>query len=276
MHQTPSACIGLLPHLGILTVGGPDQLAFLQGQATCDFRNRSETQAWPGAFCNAKGRGIANFIALGWGETCRLVLSHELVDDLRVHLQRYVLRAKVTLEAAQDDCALLGIVPPVSLPGNLALPSSELEVQRENGRIFVRMRGNAPRGLILTTPADAAELIETYVAAGCAHQEQPDFWCREDILAGWPWVCAATRERFTPQMLGLDQLGAISFEKGCYTGQEIVARTHYLGTAKRGIRSVQGTGLPPAPGEHWTGGIIVNTAPDNGGWVGLAVASDAE
>lgn len=274
MHQTPPACIGLLPHLGILTVGGPDRLNFLQGQATCDFRNRSETQAWPGAFCNAKGRVIANFLTLNCGETFRLILGRDLLDDLRAHLQRYILRAKVTLEAAPDDCLILGILPPVSLPGNLALPATELEVQRENGRIVVRMAGHAPRGLIVTTSADAAGLIETYIAAGCALHEQPDFWRREDILAGWPWVCTATRERFTPQMLGLDQFGAVSFDKGCYTGQEIVARTHYLGTAKRSVQRIDGTGsVPPAPGEAWAAdAVIVNSAPCGDSWVGLAVS----
>lgn len=272
MNQTPA--IGILPHLGVLTVAGADRLAFLQGQATCDFRNRDETRAWPGAFCNAKGRVIANFLALNCGETFRLILSRELVDDLGAHLRRYVLRAKVTLEAAQDDCVTVGILPPVSLPGNLVLPATDLEVQRENGRIVVRMAGHAPRSLILTTSASAAEVIETYVAAGCALHEQPDFWRREDILAGWPWICAATRERFTPQMLGLDQLGAVSFDKGCYTGQEIVARTHYLGTAKRTVQRVDGTGsVPPAPGETWDGdAVIVNSAPCGDGWVGLAVS----
>lgn len=278
MHQTPSACIGFLSHLGVLTVGGPDRLSFLQGQAACDFRHRSETQAWPGAFCNAKGRVIANFLALSHSETFRLILSRDLLDDLRSHLQRYILRAKVTLESAQEDCALLGLLPPVSLPGNLGLPSDDLAVRQENGGILVRMRGEVPRGLILTTPADATGLIETYLASGCALQEQPNFWRREDILAGWPWIGAATRERFTPQMLGLDKLGAVSFEKGCYTGQEIVARTHYLGAAKRSMQRIESVGsTPPAPGEAWAGGgVIVNTAPSGDSWIGLAVAADAE
>jgi folate-binding protein YgfZ len=274
MHQTPPACIGLLSHLGILTVAGPDRLAFLQGLATCDFRHRSETLAWPGAFCNAKGRVIANFLAISSGETFRLIISRDLLDDLKTHLQRYILRAKVTLVSAQDECALPGILSPVSLPENLAFPSSEMAVRQEEGRIFIRMRGDTPRGLVLTTPADAARLVETYLAAGYLLQEQPDFWMREDILAGWPWVSAATRERFTPQMLGLDQIGAVSFDKGCYTGQEIVARTHYLGAAKRSVQRIDGAGsTPPEPGEAWgTEAVIVNSARSGGGWVGLAVA----
>lgn len=285
MHQPPPCRIGFLPHLGVLTVGGPDRLAFLQGQATCDFRDRNEAQAWSGAFCNAKGRVIANFLACARDDDFRLILSRDLLEDLRAHLQRYVLRARVTLKTSQDGYSLLGATWRDS-PGrhrdmrheSLEFPSPALALRRAGGRVFIRMWGDTPRCLILSSPSDMPELIAEYQSAGCALQEQANCWRKDDILAGWLWICAATRERFIPQTLGLDQIGAVSFNKGCYTGQEIVARTHYLGAAKRGIRQISGTGsTPPAPGEERPpAGVIVNAAPTAGGWVALAVNTDVE
>lgn len=266
MRQSPTHRLAHTPHLGTLRVSGEDRLVFLQGQATCDFRRQSSAAAWPGALCNAKGRVLANFLALQTDEAFTLILSRDLLDAVRAHLVRFILRARVRVDTTPDT--LLGLYPPVTAP--LIWPEAVLAVTAAPPCTLIRLWGEIPRALLICPPANAPD-----IPASHSPENATDTWRREDLLAGWPWVTRATTERFTPHMLGLDAHGAISFDKGCYTGQEVIARTHYLGTVRRGTRQIHGDGTPPRTGDALDDGSVVLDACAQGtGWLALVVTAN--
>lgn len=220
-HTPPDkqAVLAPLTHLAVLTVSGKDAASFLQGQTTCDIYTLTESRPALGAYCNAKGRAISTFIVIKRQESFLLILTCDLLDSVRKKLQMYVLRADVQLTDRSDDLCISGIA-------NIEVsPQENLYVypQLDNGFLFI---GN---------------LEETRLFWSEITQRQPlnlvnsSAWLGLDIKAGIPWLYSQTSEEFVPQMLNLDKLGAISFNKGCYTGQEIVARTHYLGKNKRAM-----------------------------------------
>jgi tRNA-modifying protein YgfZ len=226
-HITP------LSQLAVLRVSGQDATAFLQGQTTCNFNELNGQLSSFGAFCNAKGRVITTFLALQHQQAWLLILPTDLLPSLQKRLQLYILRAKVQLSDASGDYCLLGLDHLPANPTPLALPQKPLAILAQ-AAICVRLGEQQPRYLVLADCQAAQQLWLALTEQGCKPQDSTD-WNLLDIQAGIPWLCASTSEEYIPQMLNLDQLGGISFNKGCYTGQEIVARTHYLGKAKRAM-----------------------------------------
>ena len=208
-----------LAHLSILTVTGSDAAIFLQGQTTCDIKSLVDCEPSLGAYCNAKGRTISTFFIIKLQNTFQLILTSELLDTVRKKLQMYILRADVQLTDQSDQLCILGI-------HNAKLESQSnlySYPQLDNGALFI---GN---------PEQAKVFCSKVIQQQDATLVNENTWLGLDIQAGIPWLFKDTSEDFVPQMLNLDKLGAISFDKGCYTGQEIVARTHYLGKNKRAI-----------------------------------------
>lgn len=231
VDASPSAS-GLDPRpalpLGVLSFEGPDAGAFLQGQLTQDVLSMSTSEARPAGYCSAKGRLMATFVVLRTGEQAWwLLLPRSLLEPIGKRLKMFVLRAQCRVEALgqwQVQCLEHSSTPLWQVQGTAG------------GELQVGWFGS--RALRLTAADPQAGLSA----------EQVLQWAWSDINAGWPWVVPATSEQFVPQMINLELLGGVNFRKGCYPGQEVVARSQYRGTLKRrmALYAVAGV-LPQAP-----------------------------
>ena len=215
-------------HLAVLTVSGKDAAKFLQGQMTCDVNDVTGTKSSLGALCNPKGQAITTFLLVKAGDDFLIILPAELLEPVKKRLQMYVLRSAVTLTDSSGQQCLIGLCD----PGTQARP---LFATTQNELITVNLSAAQSRYLVIAEADEAIALWSDRVDNQGFQPENSDQWRYLDIISGIPWLTINTSEEFIPQMLNLDQLGGISFNKGCYTGQEIVARTHYLGKAKRAL-----------------------------------------
>lgn len=230
--DTPSAC--RLSDWGLLCVSGEDAATFLQGQATCDINALEDGGLGSGAFCTPKGRVIASFRIAKLGHAFYLLLANELVPVIHKRLQLYVMRSRVILENLSDQYLLIGAMGPgietaLDDAGEKLPEGPGLMWSQDMGCGVMKISENSARYLLLLA-ANREGAQESISQLPSFHA---DAWKREEIAAGFPWVTAATSEEFLPQMLNLDCLNGIGFKKGCYTGQEIVTRTHFLGQLKR-------------------------------------------
>jgi tRNA-modifying protein YgfZ len=204
-----------LPDLGAVRVQGPDALKFLQGQLSSDTERLPQQRSQLAGLHSAQGRVIAllRLVMVGPDEVLGIV-ARELAASVATRLSKYVLRAKAKVTDASADWLFAGVT---SEP--------------------------APDGHAVVIPlGDGRHLIGQQAGPGTerpTHSVARERWRALDIAAGIPQVYAATSEAFVAQMLNLDVLGAISFEKGCYTGQEIIARAHYRGRVKRRMQRLR-------------------------------------
>ena len=212
-----------IAHLAVLTVSGKEAGKFLQGQITCNINDITATQSSLGAMCNPKGRAITTFLLVKSNDNFLLVLPKELLQTVKDRLQKYILRSDVTLTDSSDSLCLLGLTDTSDQPF--------LASHQQDTSVRVHF---TDRCLLIAEVNQAIALWSEYSAHGFQSSDSAQ-WLTLDILSGIPWLSVATSEQFIPQMLNLDKLGGISLTKGCYTGQEIVARTHYLGKAKRAL-----------------------------------------
>lgn len=233
-----------LSQLGLLELSGADTLTFLQGQVTNDAKQLTvSNQAHLTAYCNPKGRMLALFLAFYLNDCFHLQFNRSLLEPIMKRLKMYVMRSKVEIKDISDIYAIIGIDGPDAfsiLASSLAKISRDIELPKNNyefvtcaNTIIIKLPSIAghTRFEIIAEKANASE-IENSLKEHCQIAEQT-YWDSLDIQAGIPDVLPATQEQFVPQMLNLDLLNGINFKKGCYTGQEIVARTHYLGSVKR-------------------------------------------
>jgi hypothetical protein len=245
----------VLDDLRILAITGSDRALVLQGQLTQDVAAVHADVAVLAGWADAKGRllfaGHLFSMHTGKEDALALLVPAELADGLLKRLRMYVLRA-------QAQVTLLDL-PIVGLLGT--------PVPAASGQA-VRIQGEDGRQLLLGPAADAAR-------SSAAASPRSD-WQLADIRAGIPTIAAATTGEFVPQMVNLDLLGGISFTKGCYTGQEIVARMKYLGRVKRRMLRFSAAAVPPAAGaaiyaERGVVGQVVSAAPTETGCEFLAV-----
>jgi hypothetical protein len=247
--QAPFPRSGRLPHLGVLRFSGPDALAFLQGQLSNDTR-RLATGQMLAAYSSPQGRVLALLHCLPHAGSVVALLPRELAVPTLESMRRYVLRAKVKIEDASEALAVYGAHGD-ELPRALGVepPAGREHVERD-AVVVARVGGGSPGG----SPADTADAAAprywligpaqslASLGSGAAPAEAAGIehdWRLADVRDGLPQVYAATREAFVAQMLNLDVLDAISFDKGCYTGQEIIARTQHLGRIKRRMFRLQ-------------------------------------
>ena len=216
-----------LTHFAVLTVAGNDAALLLQGQITCNVNDINEHKSSLAAMCNPKGRVMATFLLVKKADSFLLVLPVELLEIVKNRLQMYVLRSDVKIIDSSDSYCLFGLCE--------AKPTAKsfLETEVQQDCIAVNFSGATSRKLMLADADKAINIWSRCVESNGFRQASTGEWRFLDIIAGIPWLTTLTSEEFIPQMLNLDKLGGISFNKGCYTGQEIVARTHYLGKAKR-------------------------------------------
>lgn len=224
-----------LSHLGLLQLNGADALTFLQGQVTNDVKKLAGNNAHYSGYCSPKGRLLALFLAFAHKDHIHLQLPQELVAPIAKRLKMYVMRSKVEIQDVSDSIIKIGLSgsQAVELLGKVfpGIPQQDFElVTHENGAL-IKLPGTQPRFEIFTDIANAPAIWNNLVP----HAKAVDtaYWDLLETQAGIPEIYAKTQEEFVPQMVNLDLLNGINFKKGCYTGQEIVARTHYLGTVKR-------------------------------------------
>ncbi|WLG86175.1 CAF17-like 4Fe-4S cluster assembly/insertion protein YgfZ [Pseudomonas cucumis] len=242
-----SAFFCTLSHEGVLAVRGADASKFLQGQLTCNLNYLSDTQASLGARCTQKGRMQSSFRILLEGDGVLMAMASELLEPQLADLKKYAVfsKSKLTDESAgwvrfgleHGDAALVSL--------GLALPADTDSVVRNDGLIALRV---SPDRAELWVRADQADTLKGKLSALLAEGDLNQ-WLLGQIRAGIGQVMPSTRELFIPQMLNLQAVGGVSFKKGCYTGQEIVARMQYLGKLKRRLYRLQlEAGELPEPG----------------------------
>ena len=216
-----------LDHYALIRVTGPDALKFMQGQFTCDLTEITPERSRLGACCTPKGRMLALFRIARVGDEYWLRLPDALAQPLVDHLKKYIpfFKAQLILDDTLSAIGLIGDIAGLELP-----PEPVDSARALDDGILIRVPGTVPRFEHWGSSAGIANM-STRLASSV--QRPKSWWELTDILAGIGEVYGETREEFIPQMLNLQSLGGISFKKGCYTGQEIVARMQYLGTLKR-------------------------------------------
>jgi len=234
--RTTGAPSGRLTHFGILRFTGPDALSFLQGQLTNDTKRLSADNSMLAAYLNPQGRVLALIYLLPHSSGTLAILPRELLQPTAERLRKFVLRAKVKIDDPGESLVVSGYHGAQALAeAGLPVPSGGAGYVEKDGVGVAHVGHDAVRHWVIAAPN--AQLDAQ--GAGAAIERH---WRLADIRAGLPQVYAVTSEAFVAQMLNLDLLDAISFNKGCYTGQEIVARTQHLGRIKRRLFRVS---LPP-------------------------------
>ena len=268
--NTPHTIDGIapLPHLGLIRARGIDAVTFLQGQLTNDVAGMGISQARLAGFCSAKGRLQASFIV--WklaDDELLLACAASVLPATLKRLSMFVMRAQCRLTDASAELPLLGTTG--ASASTLAADVPAWGVRSLPGGTLVRLPDvdGVARALLAVVPPEAP-------AAGLS----PDTWRELDVRSGIPTIEVATVEQFVPQMLNYELIGGVDFQKGCYPGQEVVARSHYRGTVKRRMFLFE-CDAPAAPGQEvfhssdagQPAGMVVNAAPRPGGFGTVAL-----
>ena len=255
-----------LDHVSVIEIAGEDAHSFLQRQLTVEMNEVTPTQSLLAAYLNPKGRVIATFILMMRQEKYHLVVSNELAETLHNRLRMYVFREKIVISQRPDlifagSRDALGVTDPELLQGPYQTLSAE-------NVTIVRVPGDPPRFGVLAKPSDISHLPKE------TNLIDMRSWQTQDIESGIPWINKTTTETLVAQAINLDLTGSVSWKKGCFPGQEIVARMHYRGGVNR--RMVQATCHPdadPNPGDavncpdlsgNQTGSVVNCTNDENG------------
>lgn len=215
----------------ILQFCGANTATFLQGQFTCDVRNLNANQAVLGAYCNLQGRMIANFILFNYQDNYYVCLPTSLISDFIKHLKKYAVFSKVIInEIINSHISGLLDLNLVENPLNL-LPQKDYEMISASEIIYIKLSGLPSRYLVIVifpgaTPSNNFEKFSNIIPLPRA------IWDLGEIFSGVIFIDTHLQEKIIPQRLNWDKVGGISFNKGCYLGQEIVARLHYKGKNK--------------------------------------------
>jgi folate-binding protein YgfZ len=235
--------IAKLEQYGLLQVTGEDARAFLHAQLTNDIESLPPGKARYAGWCSAQGRLLATFLVVPFGEGFLLQLARDLAAPVAKRLSMFVLRSKVKLADVSSQWMQYGVWG----------SGGDLSVRIEDGQVKIGI--DAGRTLVLTEKSMQSE-------------KPAEEWTLAEIGAGRPLVTQATQDRFVPQMLNLELSGGVDFRKGCYPGQEIVARAQYRGAVKRRMVRLRGARLQPGQelysDDHagQASGTVVNAAGD--------------
>ena len=225
-----------LTRYGLLSVTGTDARAFLHAQLTNDIERLDAARAALAGWCSAKGRLLATFLVIPAPQGFLLQLARDLAPAVAKRLSMFVLRSKVKIADESDGWTQDGIWD---------ADFSQPDVAWKDGVATVRVGERR------------------YIQLGS--KEQPNAteedWIVREIRAGRPFISSATQDKFVPQMVNLEKLGGVDFQKGCYPGQEIVARAQYRGEVKRRmVRLPAPDGAQLQPGQEFNGGVVVDSA----------------
>src|SRR6202163_2574228 len=238
-----------LTPLAAMRIAGPDAAAFLQGQLTSDVAALTAGTAQYSAWCSPKGRMLANFVLLRTeATTFELLLPLSMIAAVRKRLTMFVLRSKATIEDRSGESVRIGVGGPTAAAALRAASidaPARFQLRTLDGGLIVA--GPGGRYIALMQPALAEQFWDR--VSNAARPAGFPVWQWLTIRAGVPVITPATTDRMVPQMANWDALDGVSFRKGCYTGQEIVARTQYLGRLKERTFLAHVDGPPPDPGE---------------------------
>ncbi len=264
--------VAIPPRTATIRVSGTDTDAFLQGQFSNDIRELTPSRAQITSWNSAKGRVLAVITAsrIDGGDVL-LEVSEEIAEPTLKRLRMFVMRSKVTLTGASAEWRSFGIAGSgcaAALAGaGLPVPQDVWSCAETNGAIVLRRPGTTPRYTVHGSAQRLAPLWQSL--ADNLRPVGSAAWRLLDILAGVPTIHATTQDHFVAQMLNLDSLGGINFKKGCYTGQEVIARMHYLGNLKRRLymaytahaSATPGQTIYSANGDGQPVGEVVDSAP---------------
>ena len=260
-----------LPHLGVIRAEGEDAARFLHGQLTQDFVLLGPDQARLAALCSPKGRMLASFIGIKpTPQEVLLICQADLLAATLKRLSMFVLRAKLCLSDASADFELHGLM------GNA------LEKIAKENRLTMECRDFSSGKLIFLPSAPGLEraiwIAPRGTSAPASASLAPDLWQWAEVQSGVAWVSAAIADQFVPQMLNYESVGGVNLKKGCYPGQEVVARSQFRGVLKRRAFIVHADAPLAASQEVFSAadpdqpcGLVVQAAPSpTGGFDAIA------
>jgi tRNA-modifying protein YgfZ len=264
MNMQDTFSSGRLAHLGVLRFAGPDALSFLQGQISNDTQRLAGNSPMLAAYSSPQGRVLALIYLMPHSGGVIAILPRELVQPTLERMRKFVLRAKVRIEDTQESLLIAGVHGEELLRARgLSAPRTANEYTEVDGVGVARVLHDENRFWVIASCEKLAQL------GLLDHAERnAEDWRLADIRAGLPQVYAETSEAFVAQMLNLDVLDGISFTKGCYTGQEIIARTQHRGRIKRRLFRLA---LPPGA---WVAGQQIQLADGRQGRLSEVVARD--
>lgn len=246
-----------LPQLAVLAIDGPDAATFLQGQATCDTRLLAGGRGLLGALCNLQGRMIVSFYVLPTDSGLALLMPRDRVAAVKAHLQKYALFSKVTLVDAGTPTVV----------GAASGAGETWQLVHRDGAVLLALRDGRQVGISTASPA--------------ADDDAARRWRAAAIAAGELLVDSANADRHLPQALNYDVIDGVSFRKGCYTGQEVVARMHFKGRMKERLYvaradTAAAAGSAVLDGDGRTVGSVVDAmAQDDGAVLAAVLRHDA-
>jgi tRNA-modifying protein YgfZ len=226
-----------LNRYGLLAVTGADARAFLHAQLTKDIEKLAPDRSALAGWCTAKGRLLATMLVIPSPDGFLLHLARDLAPLVTKRLSMFILRSKVKIADESDAWTQYGLWDADLNVAGVAWDGGTAAV-RVGDRRFLKLGRNA--------------------AQDCQGSEEA--WTLQEIRAGRPWISAATQDQFVPQMVNLELIGGVDFQKGCYPGQEIVARAQYRGEVKRRMVQIKvPDGAALKPGQEFNGGTVVDS-----------------
>jgi len=274
--------ISNITHLSIIKVSGDDAQLFLQGQFSNDVTLLNDLNTQLNSYNSPKGRMYAAFRLCKFDSSYYLILPTEITDAVLKRLNMFVMRSNVTLEDISGQWKTLGIsgekIQNALTEQKITLPQTPNQCTQYGKKYLINLSGSIPRALFI---GPESEIIDTrYQLEQSLPIAEREHWKRLDIQAGIPGIYAATMESFVAQMINFQLVDGVSFTKGCYPGQEVIARMHYLGKLKKRMYRVSlgNKALPndkiydtSGENEQSVGQIVDAQVNDNDGYDALAV-----
>ncbi len=281
----------VLDQFDVIEASGIDATTFLHNQLTQDVKNLSPNQAQLAGLCSVKGRLLASFLFWHTNETIQLMLPSDLRADVQKRLSMFILRSKVKLNDTTSKLALIGLmgnVEPILASLFPTIPQAKYEKAESAAGTLIRLTDVSstlvdaapttlgPTRYLWITTQEASDVHTALLASHLTRVPSTVWdWC--DIQAGIPRITQATQEKFVPQMVNFELIGGINFRKGCWPGQEVVARLQFRGVVRRRtflahIEFAQpGVEIYHSEEPSQACGIIVNAAPAPTGGVDCLV-----
>lgn len=275
-HASSETTLIPLSNQGMLAFEGEDASTFLHSQVTNDVEHLQQETARLAGYCSPKGRLLATFLLSKSANTLFMALAGDIIQPIHKRLQMFVLRAKVKISNVSEQYVQLGLTgdsaDAVLQQWFTTLPTETYAQTVSPTGTLIRMPSVSPqKRYLLVTPTETAMAIWPQLT-GSLRVAGTSLWEHDNILAGLPQITKVTQEQFVPQMINLELIGGINFRKGCYPGQEIVARSQYLGKIKRRMMLATINATAQAGQEIYSSddpaqpcGMIVNAAPHGNG-----------